>query len=301
VHDREVVALALSQHGLVTRRQALGLGVSSQAIRSAIGSGRWEQVRHGVYVVGAAPTTWQQRVHAAALAAGPDALASHRTAARLLDVVDRSGRIELLTDGYRRLRLPGVVAHRTIHLADEDRCVIDGIPTTSLGRTLIDLSPRQPPGTIGGWIDRALMRGQIDLDALARRTAELTMPGRPIPTSLMQALASRSPGHDPGRSALEARIVAALERRGIPEPVRQHPVIRPDGRRAFIDLAYPPTRVALEADGWETHGVRSAFEPDRIRGNELALLGWHLYRFTWMMDDDYICDTVERAIERPTA
>ena len=56
--------------------------------------------------------------------------------------------------------------------------------------------------------------------------------------------------------------------------------------------------VALEADGWATHGVRGAFEPDRVRGNELALLGFTLYRFTWLMTDHYICDTVEQAITR---
>jgi len=112
----------------------------------------------------------------------------------------------------------------------------------------------------------------------------------------MTALARRSPGHDPGRSALEARILEALATRGVPLPVRQHPVRRPDGRQAFIDLAYPRVMVALEADGWATHGVRAAFEPDRVRGNELALLGWRLYRFTWAMTDDYVCDTILGAL-----
>jgi very-short-patch-repair endonuclease len=56
--------------------------------------------------------------------------------------------------------------------------------------------------------------------------------------------------------------------------------------------------VAIELDGWATHGIRAAFEPDRIRGNELLLLGWQLLRFTWHMSDDYICDTTLAAIER---
>ena len=53
---------------------------------------------------------------------------------------------------------------------------------------------------------------------------------------------------------------------------------------------------AVELDGWATHGIRSAFEPDRIRGNELLLLGWNLLRFTWSMTDDYICETIARTI-----
>lgn len=296
--DHEVVARARAQHGLITRSQAMSLGASHQAIRTAIRTGRWARLHRGVYVVGAAPSTWEQRVLAACLAAGPDALASHRTAARLLGLVERSGRIELLTDGYRRLRLPGVFAHRTIHLAPEDRTIVRGIPVTSLNRTLIDLSPRQPTETLGRWLDLAMLRGQVDLSALARRTTELTMPGRPTPGSLMAALALRSPNHDPGRSVLEARIIAALAHRGLPTPVRQHPVIRPDGRQAYIDLAYPAQRIAIEADGWSSHGLRAAFEPDRVRGNELELLGFHLYRFTWTMSDTYICDTVEAALAR---
>ena len=95
----------------------------------------------------------------------------------------------------------------------------------------------------------------------------------------------------------EARVIAALAERGLPELVRQHPVTRPDGRDAFIDLADPRSKTAIELDGWETHGVRSAFEADRIRGNELVLLGWELLRFTWMMTDDYICSTISAAIE----
>lgn len=296
--ERALHELARTQYGLITRAQAAGLGMSPQALRTAVALGRWDRVRHGVYVIGAVPTSWEQRVLAACLAAGPDARASHRTAARLANVVDRSGRIEIITDGYRRLRLPGVYTHRTIHLADEDCVVLRGIPATSLNRTLIDLSPRQPTATVGRWLDQATMRGDLDLAALARRTTELTMPGRPIPRSLMRALAIRSPEHDPGRSVLEARILEALARRGLPLPVRQYPVMRPDGRKAFIDLAYPDVYVALEADGWATHGVRGAFEPDRVRGNELALLGFTLYRFTWLMTDHYICDTVEQAITR---
>jgi very-short-patch-repair endonuclease len=78
-------------------------------------------------------------------------------------------------------------------------------------------------------------------------------------------------------------------------------VTRPDGKQAFIDLAYPHLRIAIELDGWATHGVRSAFESDRIRANDLVLMGWTVLRFTWSMSDRYLCETVLAAIERATA
>jgi hypothetical protein len=294
---RAVTAIAKTQHGLISRRQVFDAGGSARSIRTMLDAGIWAADRPGVYIVGAADATWARRVMSACMSAGPDARASHLTAIRLHGLVDRSGRLELITDGYRRVRTPGVMVHRTIHLADEDISEVQGIPVTSVSRALIDVGGRQTEATLGRWIDRALMNGELDLAALARRTNELTLPGRIRPTQLMKAVAARGDGHDPGRSVFEARVIAAMKARNMRELVRQHPVVRPDGRKAFIDLADPPTMTAIELDGWETHGVRSAFDADRIRGNELLLLGWNLLRFTWTMSDDYICGTVDAAID----
>ncbi len=54
--------------------------------------------------------------------------------------------------------------------------------------------------------------------------------------------------------------------------------------------------LAIELDGWETHGIRSAFDADRMRANDLVLLGWTVLRFTWSMPDAYLCETVRRAL-----
>ena len=296
---RAIIAIASTQHGLITRRQAMAHGGSRRTIQTMVDAGLWSRARDGVYIIGSSQHTWEQRVMAACLAGGPDVHASHRTAVRVHGLVDRTGRLELLTDGYRRVRLPGVMTHRTIHFISEDRALVNGIPVTSVVRTLIDVGGRQGGATLGRWMDRALMAGQLDLSVLARRTNELTLPGRERPTALMRAIALRADGHDPGRSVFEARIIAAMRARGMPELVRQHPVRRPDGRPAFIDLADEQTMTAVELDGWDTHGVRSAFEADRIRGNELLLLGWNLLRFTWPMSDDYICETIATAVARP--
>ncbi|WP_421120927.1 type IV toxin-antitoxin system AbiEi family antitoxin domain-containing protein [Aquihabitans daechungensis] len=295
---RTITAIARVQHGLITRAQAMDAGGTRRTIQALVDRGVWDRARAGVYVVGAAEATWARRVMAACLAGGDDVRASHRTALRLHGLVDRSGLIEVLTDGYRRVRLPGLYVHRTKHLVAEDMVVLDGIPATSLARSLIDVGGRQSETALGRWIDRAVLAGTLDLGSLARRTNELIMPGRERPVALMHAIAQRGDGHDPGRSVFEARVIAAMDRRGMPPLVRQHPVQRPDGRNAFIDLADPSVMLAVELDGWATHGIRSAFEPDRVRGNELLLLGWSLLRFTWPMSDDYICGTIDETIAR---
>ncbi|HEX2575611.1 MAG TPA: type IV toxin-antitoxin system AbiEi family antitoxin domain-containing protein, partial [Aquihabitans sp.] len=66
-----IVALARAQHGLVTRRQVLELGGSDRAIATLVATGRWRRSRRGVLEVGAPAATWEQRVMAACLAAGP--------------------------------------------------------------------------------------------------------------------------------------------------------------------------------------------------------------------------------------
>lgn len=131
---------------------------------------------------------------------------------------------------------------------------------------------------------------------MAARASQLSGQGRSLPASLAGALALRNEGYDPGRSALESRVLDAIVRAGLPIPERQWRVERPGGRVAFIDLAYPDRRVAIELDGWAEHGVRSAFDADRARGNDLVLAGWRVLRFTWAMSDDDIVAAIAAAI-----
>lgn len=298
--DATVVDLARTQLGLVSRDQLQGIGVTDRMVHARLRSGAWSRLRTGVYVVGAVPSSWEQAVLGACLAAGPDAAASHRTSARLAGLVTRSGRIEILIDSHRRVRLRGVTVHRSILVPELDVTRHGPIPVTTLERTLVDLAPHNGVAVMGRWIDQGLREQALDLTALATCCNRLTVNGRPAPTSTMTALALRSPGHDPGRSALESRAIAALAERGLPEPTRQHWVRRPGGDDAYIDLAYPSLRLAIELDGWETHGLRAAFEPDRIRANDLVLLGWTVLRFTWSMSDQYLCETVAAAIAAAT-
>jgi len=40
-------------------------------------------------------------------------------------------------------------------------------------------------------------------------------------------------------------------------------------------------KIAIETDGWACHND-PAFQHDRERQNEIALLGWQVLRFTWL-------------------
>lgn len=298
VVDHDLIGLARRQHGAVSRQQALAAGLSSDAIKRRVRSGAWTRLRQGVFVIGGAPPTWEQEVVGCCLAGGDDVLASHRTGARVWGIVGADGRTEVLVAGERRVRLPGVRVHQSILLPAVDRTVRNDIPVTSLARTLADVSQHQDPIVVGRWIDAAMRVHRLDPLELRSCLARLAGPGRRDTGALRTALATRLPGWDPGESDLEARALLALHRAGLPAPVQQHVVRRPDGRVARIDLAYPAERIAIELDGWGHHGRRDAFDPDRIRRNELTLLGWDVYQFTWTMADALLVATVSTALER---
>ena len=80
--DTELAAMADDQEGLVTRAQARG-HLTRKQLESRIASRRLEPIRWGVYRFAGAPGSRWQALWAAILAAGPNAVASHCSAAEL--------------------------------------------------------------------------------------------------------------------------------------------------------------------------------------------------------------------------
>ena len=48
-----------------------------------------------------------------------------------------------------------------------------------------------------------------------------------------------------------------------------------------IVFAFPEQSLAIECDGYEHHGVREAFDDDRLRMARLVALGWRVMPLTW--------------------
>lgn len=263
-----------------------------------IDSGAWERIRRGVYLVGAAPRTWEQDVLAACLGAGSDAVASHRTAIRLWGLVPRSGQIEVSIPDRRRVRQPQLTVHRSTLLPVLDRTSVEGVPVTTVARSILDASAGQEAKVVGLWIDDAIRRLGLDLIEVRSCAARLAGPGRRDIRAARTALAWRLDEYDPGDSELEVRALRALADGGLPAPVQQYPVRLADGTTVRLDLAYPDDLVAIELDGWAFHGQRSAFDNDRVRRNALTLLGWTVFQFTSTSTDGELVATVQAAIAR---
>jgi very-short-patch-repair endonuclease len=287
-----VESLAAKQHGLVTRAQARELGVSPSQIERRVRAGRWVALNRHVLAIAGAPATWEQSVLGAVLAAGPGAVSSHATAAELYRVEGfRDGPTELTAPLGRRMRLDGIVAHRSGTLFDADVRTVRRIPTTSPARLVVDLSGRLSVDALGGLVDALLRRRLVDLWRVADCVGRLgRAPGR-SPGSVQQVLAARWPGYHPGESTLETRVLRLIADAGLPLPKQQHRVVI-GGRRYRLDLAYPEVLAAIECDGFTWHAQRSDFDRDRRRQNDLVRVGWRVLRITSDMSDEEILAVV---------
>jgi predicted transcriptional regulator of viral defense system len=116
--DRAIAQLAESQHGLITRQQALGLGLSSRALQGRLNGGRWERVLRGVFRIAGSENAYEQRIMAATLAGGPGAIASHRSAAALYGTPGVPRWLEITVPPPRRAVVDGVVVHQLAVLAE---------------------------------------------------------------------------------------------------------------------------------------------------------------------------------------
>jgi very-short-patch-repair endonuclease len=303
--DRVIAENAPRQHALITLEQLRVAGITDDQVESRLSSGRLLRIRPRVYTVPGAPPTFEQAVLAAALTVGSDAVASHASAAALwgLPFAEQDA-LELTTSRSHWVRLAGVRSHRTIAFLRCEHTVRKHIPITTVARTLVDLSSRLSVSQLGRMTDDALRQGTLRLEDLRRCVAGLAPARGRRPKRIEAVLTRRLPGYEPGDSALEMRFVRGLLAAGLPELVQQYRV-RIGARRYRIDLAYPDEKLAIELDGWETHRMRSAFDEDRARANDLVVAGWHVLRFTSSMTDEQAVSTVRSALaalaQRPVA
>lgn len=152
VLDREIADLAETQHGVVTRPQLLKLGLGRDAIRGRVASGRLHRLHRGVYAVGHQLISQQGRRIAAVLACGAEAVLSHRSAAAHWGVAAFSGAVEITSPRSTRSR--GAIRRHCALLPADEVAVLDGIPITSVHRTLFDYAGIVPPDRLeaGQWV-----------------------------------------------------------------------------------------------------------------------------------------------------
>jgi hypothetical protein len=297
--DAEVAAVAAGQHGIITRAEAIRLGLSQHQINHRLETGRWQTLRRGIYLVSGVPPTWEQHLFAAVLACGAPAVVSHASAARhwgLMVPSGEDGGFEVSVPWPMYPRVHGVRTHRRKFLDPLDMTSLRGIPITTVALTLVDLSYRFTERGLQLTVDDALRRHLLRLPHLRACVQRLHGYRQRGLGAIDALLERRGPGFHPGDSDSELRVGELLVAAGLPAPVKQHKVVI-DGEHYKLDLSYPPLKIDIEYLGFEVHTTEAAFHRDRRRATELRLAGWLVLELTWETSDAQIVSQVRRAIE----
>jgi hypothetical protein len=275
-------AVAAGQYGHIVRRQVVAVGVGESQLEHWIGSGLLVRVHEATYRFAAVPPSPQGDVMAAVLAAGPDAVASHRSAAVLRRLPIRAiERPEITVLGTSRHRLENVLIHRTDRLEAPDREVFEGIPTSSPVRLLLDLGWLMSYDDVECIYEDALFRGYTSQEALEETVRRLGKRGRRGTANLRRYLKYRDPATKPAESVLEVKGAQLIRRYGLPDGVTQH-WVKARGIWVRIDRAYVAEMVGIEWNGYRFHRDHAALERHDEKISSLTAAGWNMLEFTWM-------------------
>jgi hypothetical protein len=273
--DEQLARHAAQHHGVFRSAHARLAGLTPRQIQTRIADGRWLELYRDVFRIAGAPPSWKGALLAACWAGGFRAVASRRSAAALHGLPGgKRDLIEITCPRWRRARHAGLIVHETKLLVAADLTVVDGIPVTTVARTLFDLGAQYRAGYVELALENALRRKLVtldELDATLRRLARRGRPGGPV---LRQLIAMQRPGRRPTDSEKEVTLLQVLRAAGLPEPVPQFEVFASGTFVARVDAAYPDARIAIEYDSNEHHLGRVASIRDRGRRHRLLAAGW---------------------------
>jgi hypothetical protein len=268
-----LLARAARQHGAFSRTQAIDAGLGPHQVRYLVETGKVRRIARGVYAVAGSPITWEQRAMASLLLR-PDATLAFHAAGHL------HGMVEAPLQEPPLIVAPGSSArgalgqmHR-LELPLAQRTMVAGLRTTTVARTLVDLSHVLGAKQVTKLVDHAISSSAASPTALRAICEEATHVRRSGRIAVMSALAAWQ-GIRPGSPA-EARLVRLLTEWGLPAPDRQVP-IRDDAGEVIgrVDLGWPLARFGIEYDGVRWHGP-ARWLGDDARHASIRRAGWTL-------------------------
>lgn len=268
--ERQIAELSQQQHGVLSRDQLLAAGLGVRTIRRRVEAGRLHLLHRGVYAFGDGRVDKRGRWMAAVLACGEGALLSHRSAAALWGLARARGLVIDVSSPRGRVR-SGIVTHEGA-VSGADRAVVDGIPVTTVARTLFDYAEVVDERQLDRAFEEADRLGILEMQALeavcdrghGRRAL------RPVRRLIEEARAPQ-----PTRSPLEDRVLELCRDYDLPMPSTNVEILGSES-----DAFWPQSRLVIEADSWEFHRHRAAFERDRARDAALQVADYRVVRLT---------------------
>ena len=276
--DRKALAVLLDkQHGVISRGQALGCGMSRPVVRyRSREAGPWRVLLPGVYLSHTGRATEEQRDMAALLYAGPRSTLSGPAALRRHGVrAPRSDLVDVLVPRATRRQDAGFARlHRTARLP-RLVCVA--------GEISYVLAPRAVADAVRGMTDirevRAVVadsvqRGMCPVPRLAEELAAGPVRGS---ARLRAALAEVADGI---RSAAEADLRSLIKRAHLPMPMFNPRLFAGETFIAVPDCWWPDAAVAAEVDSREWHLSPRDWERTLARHARMGSHGIIVLHFT---------------------
>lgn len=280
-----IAALASQQHGVVSRDQLRAIGLSDQMIDDRMASGTLLPVFRGVFSVGHRAFGRHGLMLAATLACGEAAVVSHSSAAELHGLWDRQPVvIDVISGSGCGRGLPGIRWHRGQALWSDEATRHEGVPCTTVARTLVDMAGTLGDRSLRRMVEQAAVSRALDVAAMERSLARGRRRGAPRLRLLLEPWRHMGDELPRLRSRTEARLLAAVVEHGLPLP-RCNALLRLEGRTLEVDLLWEEQRLVIETDGEATHGTRAAFQRDRWRDQVLSAAGYRTARVTWRQLD----------------
>jgi hypothetical protein len=253
--------LAARQHGVVTTKQ---LDMSGPAITKRVRAGTLHRVHRGVYAVGHERLSEKGAFMAATLAAGKGAALCGLSAAVYWQAWRRKvPEIHVLVPREHRQH-PGFRVHTTRQLHPSDITEHDGIPVTTMARTLVDLTDTLTAHQLANVIHEAAFRNRFNLAATKHAIKRAN--GRRNLNRLIRALALNATGSAGTRSGFEDRVLELLDL----EP-------RVNTKIAGIEVDFAYDGLVIEIDGPGHKRPRTQRE-DRERDAVLKRAGYEVIR-----------------------
>jgi predicted transcriptional regulator of viral defense system len=281
VLDSAIAVVAVPQHAVVGLDQLQELELTARAVQKRTDNGRLHRIHRSVYSLVPRSLLSRKGLYmAAVLAGGAGAALSHRSAAALLGL-RKAGwtKIEVTVPTHAgRRRHQSVVVHRSTTLRPQDITVVDGIPCTTVARTLFDLAEVVDRRQVERAFDEADAMGVLDLRAIQDQLER--NPTRRGAKVIRSILAEHYVGSTLTESEVEEAMLVLSRRLGLPAPEVNKWLDLDDGEPMIKpDFLWRAERLIVEVDG-NHHRTRQRYESDRRRDQRALVAGWRVVRTT---------------------
>lgn len=277
--SRDLAWLVMFQEAVVSREQALALGLTDGGLRHRIRQGGpWRRLLPGVYLAATGIPSTRQRYIAASLFGGPESVLTGPAALSQYKIgAERSRLVDVMVPAERKRASHSFVAvHRTSRMPQAVTC--DGplryaLPARAVADTLCVCRPLTLPDA------RAIVAGAVQNNrcTVAELGAELA--GAPTRGSaqLRFVLAEVADGI---RSAAEADFRTLIRKSGLPQPLFNPSLLINGKLLARPDAWWPEHGVVAEVDSRAWHLAPALWEATMSRHSRMTAFGIRVLHFS---------------------